>query len=180
VTDRPSVDSIGPLSRVATLAAVALPDVAYRVIGRFSVSRFDRALHPVLYRLTGGRWIMGRILGARMILLTTTGRRSGRARTVALFAFPDDDGWVVIGSRGGSGRVPAWARNLAAEPSARVADGPHRVDVVARALEDDEYEAAFERAAETYPGFRLYRREATHRIPILHLKPGGAALGRPS
>ena len=87
-----------------------LPTVAYRLIGRFSTSRFDRWLHPLLYRATAGRGIVGRALGAEMLLLTTVGRRSGRHRSVALFGFPVAEprgSWAVIGSRGGSREIPA-------------------------------------------------------------------------
>jgi deazaflavin-dependent oxidoreductase (nitroreductase family) len=150
---------------------MALPDAAYRLIGWFSTTRFDRTLHPLLYRRTGGRGIAGHVLGADTILLTTTGRRSGKPRTVALFAFDADGRWVVIASRGGSGRVPDWALNLDAEPAVIVQVGRQTAPMTARALVDDEYEAAFELAASRYPGYRLYRRNARHHIPIFRLEP---------
>lgn len=150
---------------------MALPDLAYRLIGRFSTTRFDRALHAFLYRLTGGRSITGRVLGSDSILLTATGRTSGIPRTVALFAFRSDGGWIVIGSRGGSGRVPDWALNLVAEPRATIQVGRRTAPAAARELSADEYEAAFELAAAAYPGYRLYRRNARHHLPILRLEP---------
>ena len=150
---------------------MALPDTAYRLIGWFSTTRLDRALHPLLYRRTGGRGITGRVLGADNILLTTTGRRSGAPRTVALFAFADGRGWVVIASRGGSGRVPDWARNLQASPAASIQVGRRAARARARELEGDDYESAFERAATAYPGYRVYRRNARHHIPIFRLEP---------
>lgn len=154
---------------------MALSDVAYRLIGWFSTTRFDRALHPILYRRTGGRGIAGRVLGADNILVTTTGRRTGRARTVALFAFDDGAGWVVVASRGGSGRVPGWALNLQASPQATIQVGRRTAPTVARELSGEAYEAAFELAAARYPGYRLYRRNARHHIPILRLEPGAAS-----
>ena len=150
---------------------MALPDFAYRVIGRFSVTRFDRVLHPLLYRLVGGRGVTGRALGSQMLLLTTRGRRSGKERTVALFGFRSDAGWVVIGSRGGSRRIPAWYHNLMADPAARLTIGRDEVAVRARELDGADYEAAFEAAARSYPGYRVYRREATQRIPIVRFEP---------
>jgi len=151
--------------------AMALPDAAYRLIGWFSTTRFDRALHPLLYRRSGGRGITGRVLGADNVLLTTTGRTSGQPRTVALFAFDDGRGLVVIGSRGGSGRVPDWALNLQASPRATIQVGPRTAPAAARELTGDEYEAAFELGASRYPGYRVYRRNATHHIPIFRLEP---------
>jgi deazaflavin-dependent oxidoreductase (nitroreductase family) len=160
---------------------MALPTVAYRLIGRISTSRFDRWLHPVLYRLTGGRGIIGRILGCEMVLLTTTGRRSGRPRTVALFAFrvadtPVPGSWAVVGSRGGSKVIPAWYRNLEALPAATLQVRSRSTAVRAREAAGDEYERIFEQAARGYPGYRLYRAESPVHIPIVVLEPVVPAL----
>ena len=150
---------------------MALPDAAYRLIGWFSTTRFDRVLHPLLYRRSSGAGITGRVLGADSILLTTTGRSSGRPRTVALFAFLSDGGWIVVGSRGGSGRVPDWAHNLQADPRATLQLRGRQAPCVARELFGDAYEAAFELAAAAYPGYRVYRRAAAHHIPVFRLEP---------
>jgi len=162
--------SEGPVRLRARYAAeVPLPDLAYRLIGRFSVSRFDQVLHPLLYRRAGGRGATGRVRGAEMLLLTTHGRRSGAERTVALFGFRRGDAWFVVGSRGGSKRLPDWYRNVEAERRASIQVGSRTTAVVARDLEGDEYEAAFEQAAAAYPGYRIYRRESPIRIPIVLL-----------
>jgi deazaflavin-dependent oxidoreductase (nitroreductase family) len=150
---------------------MALPDVAYRAIGWFSTTRFDRVIHPILYRRFGARGVLGRVLGAEMLLLTTTGRRSGEPRTVALFAFRDGDAWIVVGSRGGSRRLPAWYRNLVDRRDASVLIRDRVMPVRARELVGDEYEAAFETAARAYPGYRVYRRRSPIHIPILRLEP---------
>jgi deazaflavin-dependent oxidoreductase (nitroreductase family) len=160
-----------------------LPTFAYRLIGRFSTSRFDRWLHPLLYRASGGRGIIGHVLGSEMLLLTTIGCRSGRPRSVVLFGFPaagSTTAWAVIGSRGGSGRVPGWVRNLEADASAVLQVHDRVTPVRARRVDGDEYEAIFDEAASIYPGYRLYRAEARHRIPIVVLEPAatpGAASG---
>jgi deazaflavin-dependent oxidoreductase (nitroreductase family) len=155
-----------------------LPDLAYRLIGRFSVLGPVRWLHPRLYRRTAGAGMLGHVLGAEQVVLTTQGARTGRSRSVVLFAFADQaaagGGWIVVASRGGSGRVPDWARNLAVEPRADLQVGGRRLRVEARLLDGDEYERAFELAATTYPGYRLYRAEAGHRIPIIRLVPAEA------
>lgn len=155
-----------------------LPTLAYRLIGRFSTSRLDRWLHPLLYRVSGGRGVVGHALGSEMLLLTTTGRRSGRPRSVVLFGFRvagPPVGWAVIGSRGGSGRIPGWYRNLEADPSATIQIRDRISAVRAREASGDEYEAIFEQAAGVYPGYRLYRAEARQRIPIVVLEPQVAA-----
>jgi deazaflavin-dependent oxidoreductase (nitroreductase family) len=155
---------------------MSLPTLAYRCIGRFSVSRFDRVVHPILYRLAGGRGVLGRVLGCEMVLLTTSGRRSGRPRTVALFGFQFADGpmtasWAVVGSRGGSKVIPAWYRNLEASPAATLQVHGRSFGVRAREVVGDEYERVFEIAARGFPGFRLYRAESPIHIPIVVLEP---------
>ena len=151
-----------------------LPVFAFRLIGRFSTTHLDRWLHPLLYRATGGRGIVGRFLGAEMLLLTTTGRHSGLRRTVALFAFAvaqPAGSRAVIGSRGGSREIPAWYRNLQARPEASIQVHRDVVTVRSREAVGDEYETIFESAAAVYPGFRLYRAEARRPIPIVVLEP---------
>jgi len=160
-----------------------LPTFAYRLIGRFSVTRFTQVLHPLLYRWTGGRGVLGRVLGSEMLILTTTGRRSGREREVALFCFPvaePEGSWAVIGSRGGSRDLPGWYHNLRADPRASIRFRGLRGPVRPREVFGDEYEAIFAAAAATYPGYRVYRAEATHHIPIIVLEPEGAASQRGS
>lgn len=159
-----------------------LPTIAYRLIGRFSVTRFDRVIHPILYRLSGGRGIFGRVLGCEVVLLTTTGRRSGRPRTVALFAFraadaPVPGSWAVIGSRGGSRAIPSWSRNLEASPAARLQVHARTFDVRAREASGAECERIFEVAARAYPGYRLYQAESPVQLPILVLEPARGAMG---
>lgn len=152
-----------------------LPIVAYRLIGRFSVSRFDRILHPLLYRRLRGQGFLGRILGCDVVLLTTTGRRSRAPRTVALFAFSvagHAGSWAVIASRGGSGEIPAWYRNLKATPRVEVQVRGRTHVALAREVYGIEYETIFEHAAQVYSGFRLYRAEAAQHVPIVVLDPG--------
>jgi deazaflavin-dependent oxidoreductase (nitroreductase family) len=152
---------------------MALPDLAYRAIGWFSTTRLDRALHPFLYRRTGGRGVTSRVLGSDQILLTTEGRRSGSPRTVALFAFPSDGGWIVVGSRGGSGRLPDWAHNLLSAPRGSIRVRNESIAIRAHELDGADYEAAFAKAAASYPGYLVYRRDARHRIPVFRLERDG-------
>jgi F420H(2)-dependent quinone reductase len=85
-------------------------------LGRVTV-RWMTGMNNVAYRLSGGR-VAGHVPGgAPICLLTTTGRRSGRQRTVPLLYVPDgDDLVVVVASRGGMGSHPAWYLNLLANP----------------------------------------------------------------
>lgn len=73
------------------------------------------AIHVFVYRRTGGRF-GGDIAGLHVLLLTTTGRKSGRRRTIPLGYFEHDGRYVIIGSNGGSDAHPAWFGNLRSEP----------------------------------------------------------------
>lgn len=153
-----------------------LPTLAYRLIGRFSTTRFARVVHPLLYRLTGGAGILGKSLGARTILLTTTGRRSGKERTVPIYGYPQERpgrpvAWAVIGSRGGSREIPAWFRNIQEHPEVTVQLDRVTVPSLAREVVGEEYETIFAQAAAIYPGYHLYRRESPIHIPIVVLEP---------
>ncbi len=146
-----------------------LPDVAYRIAGRFSVSRFDRWLHPLLYRATGGRWILGRTLGCETILLTTVGHRTGRERTVALYAFADGDRWVVVASRGGSAHLPGWYHNLAAWPAVAVQHRAARWSARASVAEEPERSRLWALVNRSYPGYDLYQQATPYAIPVVVL-----------
>ncbi|HZM73278.1 MAG TPA: nitroreductase family deazaflavin-dependent oxidoreductase [Candidatus Polarisedimenticolia bacterium] len=159
-----------------------LPVIAYRLIGWYSTTRFNRRLHPWLYGRAGGQGILGRSLGAETVLVQVPGRRSGAPRPVALYAFPvgtevgsPDGSLVVVASRGGSGRIPDWYLNLMEAARVDVQARGRRFVVRPRELSGDAYEIAFERAAAGYPGYRLYRRKATYHIPIVALEPVRAA-----
>ena len=105
------------------------------------------ALHRVLYRLSGGR-IGSHIWGLPIVLLTTTGRVSGRRRTVPLCSLRKGESLVVIASYGGLDRAPAWWLNLQREPRATVRIGSATRNVVAREAEGDERAAALGRGDE--------------------------------
>jgi deazaflavin-dependent oxidoreductase (nitroreductase family) len=84
----------------------------FRLVGIAAVSRLTLRLHPLLYRCTGGRGPLGHAFGNRVVLLTTTGVRSGKPRTVPIWPYPDGETWVVVGSRGGDTLSPGWYHNL--------------------------------------------------------------------
>ena len=128
------------------------------------------ALHRVLYSASGGR-IGSRIWGLEIVLLTTTGRRSGRARTVPLCSLRDGESFVVIASYGGLDRSPAWWLNLQHEPRATVRLGWNTHYVVAREAMADERERLWRQVTTRAPGYLDYQRRTTRRIPIVLLEP---------
>ena len=104
-------------------------------LGRFTVQTMT-GLNNVVYRLSNGR-VAGHVPGgAPICLLTTIGRKSGRARTVPLLYLPDGDNLVIVASKGGMSTHPAWYLNLQAQPLASVETGSRVPAVVARPATD--------------------------------------------
>jgi deazaflavin-dependent oxidoreductase (nitroreductase family) len=135
-----------------------------------------RTLHhldAVVYRLSRGRsTFLSWITGMPVIMLTTTGAKSGRPRTCPLVGLPDGDRLVVIASNYGQHANPAWYYNLRANPRATIWFEGITQDVVARELEGEERDRHYERGIEIYPGWTTYRKRAAHRrIPVLELTP---------
>jgi deazaflavin-dependent oxidoreductase (nitroreductase family) len=139
---------------------------------------YARTLHHLdraVYRLTRGRaTFVSLVTGLPIVMLTTTGAKSGRRRTLPLVALPDGDRMVIIASNYGQERNPSWYYNLRANPRARITlDGVTR-EVVARELEGEEREREYARGIEIYPGWTQYRQRASHRkIPVMELTPAG-------
>jgi deazaflavin-dependent oxidoreductase (nitroreductase family) len=122
------------------------------------------------FRANGGR-VDGPFEGARLLLLTTTGARSGAPHTVPLGYLPDGgEQFLVIGSAGGSPRHPAWFHNLVAHPQVTVEDGVFVVDAVAVVLEGADRDRAFARAVESDPGWAAYEERAGRLLPVVALR----------
>lgn len=105
------------------------------------------------------------------LLLTTTGRLSGERREMPLFYGAAGDGFVVIGSKGGSATQPAWYLNLLAEPRAEVQVRERRIAVRARVAEGDERAALWARMVALYPMYEDYQARTPRRIPVVVLEP---------
>ncbi|MEO5964506.1 MAG: nitroreductase family deazaflavin-dependent oxidoreductase [Candidatus Limnocylindrales bacterium] len=149
----------------------------YRFIGWLGNTRLITRLHPIAYRLTGGRWFTGSDLGVLHVLLTTTGRHSGTSRDVPLFAIRDGDRLVVVGSKNGSDDEPGWVLNLRADPRARVQVGRDVRPVDSHEAEDEERARLWALVVAAYPGYDLYQRRTARRIPVVVLAPAGVAEG---
>ena len=137
---------------------------------------FARVLHRIdrpVYRLTRGRHTFANLLsGIPVVLLTTTGARTGRPRTVPVLGLPTADGLAVIASNFGQQHQPGWYYNLRANPEGSVtADGPTR-QVRAVEAEGDVRRRIWEEGLRIYPGWAQYERRASHRrIAVFVLEP---------
>jgi deazaflavin-dependent oxidoreductase (nitroreductase family) len=128
------------------------------------------ALHRALYRASGGR-IGSHIWGLPIVLLTTTGRQSGRPRTVPLCCLQQGESYVVIASYGGLDRSPAWWLNLQRDPHATVQLGSSTRSVVAREAQGGERDRLWTAVTTIAPGYLGYERRTTRRIPVVLLEP---------
>jgi F420H(2)-dependent quinone reductase len=132
---------------------------------------FTRA-HLLAYRLTGGFGPIGRIGGAPFLLLHHVGARSGEARVSPLIYLEDGEHLVVVASKGGTDRHPAWLHNLRGHPETVVEMGRERRRVRAREATAAEREDLWPRLDAMYPPYREYRRRAAPRsIPLVVLEP---------
>jgi deazaflavin-dependent oxidoreductase (nitroreductase family) len=131
--------------------------------------RIAGSIHNRVYRLSGGK-IGGRIGKARVLLLTTTGRKTGRRRTnPLLYTHAGERAYMVIASKGGSDQHPLWYRNLQANPLGEVTIGRKTQQVRARDAEGDERELLWRALADLYPGYDKYAQKTSRRIPVVVL-----------
>jgi F420H(2)-dependent quinone reductase len=128
-----------------------------------------KALHERSYRLSGGR-LGGKLAGLPVLLLTTTGRKSGETRTVPLTYFEDGDAIVVVGSKGGSPRHPDWYLNLLANPGVDVQIGREHRQLRARRATDEEAGRLWPVVLAGAPGYGRYRAKTSREIPLVLLE----------
>jgi len=129
-------------------------------------------LHALAYRASGGR--IGHSLPAvpgKICLLDHVGARSGKQRTTPLLYVRDGEDVVLVASKGGFPRHPAWFHNLRANPETTVQVRGERLAVRARVATDEERERLWPMAEVAWPGFRAYRARAGREIPLVVLEP---------
>jgi len=129
-------------------------------------------LHKCIYNHSGGR-LMGSFDKMPVLMLTTTGRTSGKARTTPLLYLEHDRGYVVVGSAAGRDRHPAWYLNLAAAPEAQVRVGKQTTSVQARVAEGEERDRLFAAFAETAKRYADYQAKTERQIPVVVLEARG-------
>jgi deazaflavin-dependent oxidoreductase (nitroreductase family) len=130
--------------------------------------------HIGLYRATGGRIGHGFVRGAPVCLVEHVGRRSGKERTTPLIYGRDGDDVVIVASKGGHPRHPAWLLNLRANPRAAVQIRDERWPVLAReATEEEERERLWSLMAEIWPSYDSYQARTNRQIPIMVLERTG-------
>jgi deazaflavin-dependent oxidoreductase (nitroreductase family) len=117
--------------------------------------------------MTGGK-VGG---GEHLLILTTTGRKSGIKRDTPLFFFRDGDDYIIIASAGGAPKHPTWWLNLQSSPEAKIQIGPDVISVVARRAEGEERAHLWSIIEENYKQFVGYQKHTTREIPVIILTP---------
>ncbi len=130
-------------------------------------------LHTALYKASGGR-LGHKIPGVpgKMLLLDHVGAKSGTKRTSPLLYFRDGENLVIVASKGGFPKHPAWLHNLKANPDTTVQVGSHHVPVHARVANPEEHERLWPEAVRSYHGYADYQvRSKGRKIPLVILEP---------
>ncbi|MFI9503926.1 nitroreductase family deazaflavin-dependent oxidoreductase [Nocardia sp. NPDC052566] len=118
------------------------------------------------FRANGGK-VGGMFEGANMMVMTTTGAKSGNAVTNPLVYLPDGDRIVLIASNGGADKHPAWYHNLRANPEFTIEIGTEAYQAKAEEITGAERDELYARMVAIMPGFAEYEAKTSRRIPVL-------------
>ena len=124
------------------------------------------------FRASGGK-VSGQFEGAPLLLLTSTGAKSGATRVNPMMYLDDGKRLYVFASKGGAPTNPDWYHNLVARPHATVEVGEDRFEVAATVLAGAERDEIFQRQASLYPGFAEYQAMTSRTIPVIALERVG-------
>jgi deazaflavin-dependent oxidoreductase (nitroreductase family) len=122
------------------------------------------------FRANGGK-VGGQFDGAPLLLLHTTGARTGQERVNPVMYRTDGDRLVVFASKAGADTNPDWFHNLSAHPRVRVEVGAETRDVVARVADETERARLWEAQKSEWPGFAGYEKRTDRQIPVVILEP---------
>jgi len=134
-----------------------------------AVQKWATKLHAAVYRATGGR-IGGRMVSSPVLLLITTGRRTGEQRTTPLLYLQDGDGYAIVASNGGTSGHPAWWLNLEADSEAKIEIGGKKIRVRSSEAMGEERRRLWERLVGMYPAYEDYQRRTDRTIPVVCLR----------
>ena len=132
--------------------------------------RLFMALQVALYRLSGGM-LGGTMMGFKVLLLTTTGRKTGKVRTTPLGWFDRPGGYIIVASNGGARRHPDWYFNLQNKPQATIQVMDKVLPVTAETLTGEARAQAWQTVITTAPAYARYEKTTTREIPVVFLRP---------
>ncbi len=127
-------------------------------------------IHVFLYKASGGR-IGGRFKAAPVLLLTTTGRKTGKRRTTPLLYGEDAGRYVVVASVGGAPKHPAWYLNLGGTGETTIEVDGRKLAVNAETALAAERARLWTLMTQLYPGYDAYQTKTSREIPVVVLTP---------
>ena len=129
---------------------------------------FNR-LHGWLYRRTGGR-VLGRMGGQPVLLLSTTGRRSGRTRTTPVQYLRHGEAWVIVAANGGARTPPIWLHNLVADPAVDIQVGTDQIACTASVQAGGERDALWHELVAANKWLPRVEKKAGRQLPVVMLE----------
>jgi deazaflavin-dependent oxidoreductase (nitroreductase family) len=136
---------------------------------RWFLKAFTR-LHVALYKMSGGK-LFTRLAGDEICMVTMTGAKTGKKRTIPLMYVPYEDGVLLVASQGGAPRNPVWYHNLKAHPEVEILEGGTKRTLRARQLEAEEKAKAWPVCVEHYAPYEDYQKRTTRDIPVFYCEP---------
>jgi len=137
-----------------------------------TAQKWAAKIHASVFRATGGR-IGGRMVGSPVLLLVTTGRKTGQRRTAPLLYLEDLGRYVVVASNGGAAKSPVWWLNLQADPEATIEVGARKTRVRATEARGEKKVRLWQRLIRMYPSYEDYQKRTDREIPVVVLEPVG-------
>ena len=129
-------------------------------------SRFN----SIVYQLSGGR-LMGSFRGRPVMLVTMSGAKSGKKRTIPLMYVSYKDGVILVGSQGGAPKSPVWVKNLQANPDVVVQFKGKKMNLLARQVDDAEKAEVWPTCVEHYHEYDDYQARTDRNIPVFVCEP---------
>jgi F420H(2)-dependent quinone reductase len=123
-----------------------------------------------LYRRSGGK-LGGSVGPFKVLLLTTSGRKSGKIRTTPLGFFERPDGYIIVASNSGAAHHPAWYLNLINNPQVTIQVYERVIPVSAELLSGEPRAQAWQQVISTAPQYANYQKKTTRQIPLIFLRP---------
>lgn len=121
-------------------------------------------------RANNGKVTQGPMAGAELLILTTTGAKSGLPRSRPLAFIRDGDAYVIVGSNGGQELPPSWLENIQKDPAVTIEVGGQTLKATAEVTQGDERRRLFDAVIAVMPGFAEYEKNVTSReIPVVRI-----------
>ncbi|MGE0669061.1 MAG: nitroreductase family deazaflavin-dependent oxidoreductase [Sphingomonadales bacterium] len=132
--------------------------------------RLFTRLNVIVYRLSGGR-LMSSMYGTPICLVTMTGAKSGKRRTIPLMYNPHGEDVILVASLGGAPQHPLWYHNLVAHPDVEIQDGARKRRMRCRQASREEKDALWPRIVANFPSYGAYQRRTDRDIPVMICSP---------